>query len=266
MSSSDNPIVENTPILLKSMDEFENERTNLLVKLFHSQIKEQLKDPNKQFILLVNSDISYKKYRSVWTSDPNQVDKLFVELTEKEDQKNPVITPEEQKDIPKLVPIYTVESNDYYTDTETGLQYFPENIFNYDNNNCWKSINKDIPNKELKIIFNKQERIKYIVIDFLDSGIKQYDFEIGYNTGERSSKTGEFTYNFIRDFQDSNKRLVVKTELKDELQFIEFDQPIHSTELILNFTSPEAGVNYLYIIENDLSKESIKTFLNLKVD
>ena len=266
MSSSENPIIEHNPILLKSMDEFENERSSLLVKLFHSQIKEQLKDPNKRFILLVNSDISFNKYRSVWTSDPNQIDKLFVELTEKEDQKDPVITPEEQKDIPKLVPIYTAEANDYYTDIETGLQYFPENIFNYDNNNCWKSINENIPNKELKIIFNKQERIKYIVVDFLDSAQKQYNFEIGYNTGERSSRDGKFIYNFIKDSQNPDKRLVIKTELKDDLQFIEFDQPINSTELILNFTSKEAGVNYLFIIENDLSKEAIKTFLNLKVD
>ena len=89
MSSKDNPIVEDSPTLLTSLDEFENDRSALLIKYIHTVIKEQLKDPNKQFILLVNSDISYKKYRSVWTNNPEQLDKLFVELTEKEDQKNP---------------------------------------------------------------------------------------------------------------------------------------------------------------------------------
>jgi hypothetical protein len=263
MSSPDNPIVEDSPILLTSLDEFENERSALLIKYIHSVIKEQLKDPSKQFILLVNSDISYKKYRSIWTNNPEQLDKLFVELTEKEDQKNPVISPQERKDLPKLIQIYTAEANDYYTDPETGTQHFPENIFNYDNQNDWKST---IPeNKELHIIFSKQERVKYLIVDFLDSKTKQYEFEIGYNTGQRDDR-GKQIYNYIRDPQDSDKRLVVKTELQDELQFIEFGNPILTTELVLNFTSNEAGVNYLFLIENDLTKEAIKTFLEIKID
>jgi hypothetical protein len=263
MSSKDNPIIEDSPILLTSMDEFENERSSLLIKYFHSVIKEQLKDPNKQFILLVNSDISFKKYRSVWTNNPQQIDKLFVELTEKEDQKNPVLTPEQRNDIPKLVPIYTAEASDYYTDPETGTQYFPESIFNYDNNNYWKSVAEG--KKELKIMFSKQERIKYMVIDFLESAKTEYEFEIGYNSGQKGND-GKAIYNFIRDPQDNDKRLSVKTELKDELQFIEFGSPILTTELVLNFTGKEAGVNYLFLIENDLSKEAIKSFLELKIE
>jgi hypothetical protein len=262
MSSSDNPIVEDSPILLKSMDEFESERTALLVKDFHAKIKEQLKDPSKQFILLVNSDISYNKYRSIWTNNPQQLDKLFVELTEREDLKNP-ITPEQQKDVPKLVPIYTAEANDYYTDLETGTQYFPDSVFNYDTSKYWKSIIEE--NKELKIIFQKQERVKYVVIDFLDSINKQYEFEIGYNTGQKDNN-GKKIYSYIRDPNDNDKRLLVKTELKNELQFIEFHTAILTTELVFNFTSKEAGINFLFIIENDVSKETIEAFLEIKID
>lgn len=263
MSSPENPIIENDPVMLKSNDEFLNERTERLIKFFHAEIKEQLKDPSKQFILLVNSDISYKKYRSVWSNNSDQKDKLFAELTEKEDQQNPVITPEEQKDIPKLVPIYTAESNDYYTDPETGLQHFPESIFNYDNNNYWLSKIED--NKELKIIFDKGERIKYIVIDFLDAVNQKYSFEIGFNTTEKDNN-GKPIYQYIADTQDPQKRLIINAEQKDELQFIEFDNPLFTTELILNFVSETAGVNYLFVIENDLSKEAIKAFLEININ
>jgi hypothetical protein len=262
MSSSDNPIVEDSPILLKSMDEFESERSALLVKDFHAKIKEQLKDPSKQFILLVNSDISYKKYRSIWTNNPQQLDKLFVELTEREDLKNP-ISQEQEKDIPRLVPIYTAESNDYYTDQETGTQYFPDSVFNYETSKYWKSVIDE--NKELKIIFQKQERVKYVVIDFLDSLNKQYEFEIGYDTGEKDNN-GKKIYMYIRDPKNADKRLVIKTELKNELQFIEFNTAILTTELVFNFTSKEAGINFLFIIGNDVSKETIEAFLEIKID
>ena len=264
MSSAENPIVENNPVILKSIDEFDNERTDRLIKFFHSTLKEQLADPSKRFILLVNSDISYKKWIAKWSNDPNQLDHLFEELTEKEDQKNPVIVPEEQKDVPKLVPIFSAEANDYYTDPETSIQHFPDNILNYDNNNDWKSIIDG--NKTLRIKFNKTERIKYVVIDFLDSLTKQYEFEIGWNSGIKDKQTGNVIDYYISDPSDPEKRLSVKTELKDSLQYFEFNSPLITTELILNFTSPEAGINYLFPIENDLSKESIEAFLQMKVD
>ena len=104
-----------------------------------------------------------------------------------------------------------------------------------------------------------------MVIDFLDSKNIEYEFEIGYNTDQKD-KDGKFIYSYLRDPQNTDKRLVVKTELKDDLQFIEFNNPILTTEIILNFISKEAGVNYLFIIENDLSKESIKSFLEIKID
>lgn len=262
MSSPENPIVENDPIILKSIDEFDNERTDRLVKFFHAAIKEQLKDPSKHFIVLTNSDISYKKWVAIWSNDPNQMDHLFGELTEKEDQKNPVMPPEEMKDVPKLVPIYSATANDYYTDPETSVQHFAENIFNYDNNNSWKSVIEG--DKELRIGFQKSERVKYLVIDFLDSVNTEYSFEIGWNSGQRDKQTGNLIDYFIPDSQDPSKRLVVKSELKDDLQFIEFNQPLVTNEIILNFVSKEAGVNYLFPIENDLSKEAIKAFLEMK--
>lgn len=262
MSSPENPIVENNPVALKSIDEFDNERTDRLVKFFHSVLKEQLKDPTKQFILLTNSDISYKKWRAEWANDPNQIGHLFEELTEKEDQKNPVVAPEELKDVPKLVPIYGATANDYYTDPETSYQHFPERIFDYDNNNSWKSIIAE--DKELRIQFNKTERIKYVVIDFLDSLTKQYKFEIGWNSGTRDKQTGNLIDYYIPDANKPENRLVVTSELKDDLQFIEFDNALVTNELILNFVSSEAGVNYLFPIENDLSKDAIKAFLELK--
>ena len=264
MSSPENPIVENNPVALKSIDEFDNERTDRLIKFIHSTIKEQLKDPNKQFILLVNSDISYKKWVAKWSNNPQQLDHLFIELTEKEDQKDPVLPPEEIKDIPKLVPIFGATANDYYTDPETARQYFPDNIFNYDNNSAWKSLIEE--DKTLRIQFNKTERIKFVVIDFLDSLTKQYQFEIGWNSGTRDKNTGNYIDYYIPDPTDREKRLVVTTDLKDELQYIEFSEPIITTELILNFTSKEAGVNYLFPIENDLSKEAINAFLEMKSD
>jgi hypothetical protein len=264
MSSPENPIVENNPTALKSIDEFENERTDRLVKSFHTTIKEQLKDPNKQFILLTNSDISFKKWRAVWSNNPNQTDHLFEELTEKEDQKNPVLPPEELKDVPKLVPIYSASANDYYTDPENSRQYFAENIFSYDNNSAWKSILEG--DKTLKIQFNKTERIKYIVIDFLDSKDKQYQFQIGWNSGTRDKQTGSFIDYYIPDSSNPEKRLVITTELKDDLQFIEFSDPLITTELVLNFISPEAGINYLFPIENDLSPEALQTFLQMKIE
>lgn len=262
MSSPENPIVENDPVILKSIDEFDNERTDRLIKFFHSTIKEQLKDPSKQFIMLVNSDISYKKWIAVWSNDPNQTDHLFEELTEKEDQKNPVLPKEEMEDIPKLVPIYSATANDYYTDPETGIQYFPENIFNYDNISSWKSVMDG--NKTLRIQFNKSERIKYIVIDFVDSATKQYTFEIGWNSGIKDHESGKFIDYYIPDADKPENKLLITSELKDDLQFIEFDNALVTSELILNFTSPEAGVNFLFPIENDLSKESIKAFLEMK--
>ncbi len=262
MSSPENPIVEDSPVILTSIDEFDNERTDRLIKFFHTAIKEQLKDPSKQFILLSNSDISYKKWVAVWSNNPNQKDHLFAELTEKEDQKNPVLPPEELKDIPKLVPIFSASANDYYTNPENSIQYFAENIFNYDNNNAWKSVIEG--NKELRIQFNKSERVKYLVIDFLDSREKQYEFEIGWNSGTRDPQTGNLIDYYIQDPNNPTGRLVVKSELRDDLQFIEFDQPLITNEVILNFISPEAGVNYLFPIENDLSKEAIQAFLEIK--
>jgi hypothetical protein len=261
MSSPENPIVENDPVVLKSIDEFDNERTDRLVKFFHANLKPELKDPNKHFIVLTNSDISYKKWRAIWSNDPNQLDHLFAELTEKEDQKNPVLPPEELKDVPKLIPIFSASANDYYTDPETSRQYFPDNIFNYDNNNYWKSIIEE--DKELRIQFQKTERVKYLVIDFLDSTTKQYEFEIGWNSGVRDKKTGNLIDYYIPDSKTGNGRLKVTSELKDELQFIEFSTPLVTNELILNFTSKEAGVNFLFPIENDLSKEAIKAFLEM---
>ena len=87
MSSKDNPIVADSPTLLTSLDEFENDRSALLIKYIHTVIKEQLKDPSKQFILLVNSDISYKKYRSVWTNNPEQLDKTICRTNRKRRSK-----------------------------------------------------------------------------------------------------------------------------------------------------------------------------------
>ena len=260
MSSSENPIVEDNPVMLTSIDEFENERSDRLVKWFHSTLKEQLKDPTKQFIMLSNSDISYKKWVAVWANNPEQVNHLFAELTEKEDQQNPVVPPEVLQDQPKLVPIFAVESNDYYTDPETAVQHFPDNILNYDNNNSWRSIAEG--DKTIRIKFNKTERIKYLVIDFLDSATKQYEFNIGWSSRGANQQLQDY---YISDPAIPDQRLSVQTELKDELQFIEFGTPLVTNEVILNFTSPEAGINYLFPIENDLSPEAIKAFLEINI-
>src|SRR6187551_2376084 len=232
MSSPENPIVENNPVMLTSIDEFENERTERLIKFFHSTLKEQLKDPNKHFILLVNSDISYKKWIAKWSNDPNQVDHLFAELTEKEDQKDPIAPPEELKEVPKIIPIFIVESNDYYTDPETSIQHFPDNILNYDNNNSWKSTIEG--DKTLRIKFNKTEHVKYVVIDFLESLTKQYTFEIGWSSGQRDKNTGAVFDYYISDPTNPEKRLSITTTLKDDLQYFEFGVPLVTTELILN--------------------------------
>lgn len=234
--------------LLAVNDEFTNEKSNLLIKLFHSSIKQYLKDPNKHFKLLVNKNVNNSEYEVIWANDPKDEGMIYV-------PKKDVIEP---KDTSLPRPIFPIDAlaSDYKTD-EDGTQHFPTETLKLTEENYWISDRpiEQIETKTRKIVyrFEKRRPIKYVGINFHNpSELKQvFDISFMIDQYERNGNQKE-----ILAFKD------VSNLPTDGIQIVEFIKPVITDAIALTFQTT-GQINYLIVIENEMTDEQLNMFLSV---
>lgn len=250
----DNRIVPQSKLLLSSVDEFTNDKTDHLVKMFHSSIKAQLHDPDKRFILLVNENVNENEFKVIWANNPQYENTLFIKQPEDERKLlSQSIGKTKISDTPFIVPLKDAMSNSYVT-TDQG-QHFPTEILKYSDNSFWYSDIKE--DKLLTVQFLKLSRVKYIGINFYDPARIQMVFDVMYKTDKRD-ENGEFIIKKIASDLENKP--------EDGIQIIEFKEPILTEEIYLFFKitkSNEAGVNYVIVVSNELTQNGLQMFTNI---
>lgn len=251
---NDNRIVPKSKLLLSSIDEFTNDKTEQLIKLFHSRIKAQLNDPSKKFILLINENMNENEFKVIWANNPLLENKMFVKQPEDERK---LLTPSLSKnlisDTPKIVPLKDAMSNSYVT-TDRG-QHFPTEILKFSDNSFWYSDIKE--DKLLTIQFLKLSRVKYIGINFHEPSRIQMVFDVMYKTDKRDENGEHIIKKVASDLENKPE---------DGIQIVEFKEPILTDEIYLFFKptkSDEAGVNYVIVVENELTQNGMQMFTNI---
>lgn len=260
-----NPINEVPAYAFKSGDEFYNDKALPAIKYIHHSIKSRLGDSEHvQFIILTNTDGSFEKWKAEWANNPNLIGKIFREIKDKSELADPVPIQDTTKapdNYIDVAEIFTAEANDYYTDPDTQVQHFAESIFKYDNDNYWLSKAEGL--KQLKIIFNKVETITNLIIDWYKGTETVYEYKIIYNTTERDSN-GKPIYDYLRD-SETHEPLSLRNDQQSEIQVIQLGELL-TNEIVLEFSSPTGGINYLYPVKNKVSLDTIKSFLQLSSD
>lgn len=247
---NDNRIIGKSKLLLKSIDEFTNDKTEYMVKMFHSKIREQLKDPNKQFIVLTNENMNRNEFKCIFANNPDLKKRKFTMIPEDERQHlKATLNQSRLSDTPKIVPLKDATSNSYVTDEDTYVQHFPTEVLKYNTHNWWYSDIKE--EKLLKIELAKLNRVKYIGINFRDPANIKQSFNVLYKTDK------------LDDKGEPILKMVAKglTNFPDEgIQLVEFEKPILTDEIYLFITSDVAAINYVIAIENELSDKAIAMF------
>lgn len=247
--------------LLAVADEFTNDKSNLLIRYFHSAIKKYLKDPEKHFKLLVNKDVNAKEYEVIWANDPSEEGKIFVNFDTVKDINNfKMGNPNKTVDdtIPKAIKPYDAFATDYKTD-ENGTQHFPTETLMFNDKNYWYS---DTPVEQLdgktRLIsfrFRTPQIIKYVCINFYKPDSIEQIFDIIYETDQFDPKTGN--PKAILAFAN------VKNLMTDGLQIIEFEEPILTKGVSLRYKSNIGAINYVFVLEKELSDAQLNMFLDV---
>lgn len=237
--------------LLETADEFHNDKSSYLIKMFHNAIKQHLLDPEKQFILLTNDDINMTKFTSIWSNDPNKESQKFMMVGAKD-----VLV--KDTDMPVIIQPIDAAATGYTTDNNTNIQHFPTNILKFNNNDYWKNdIKFDmLPDKKrtLSIIFNGMVKVKYLGINFVEPERIKQKFDILFKTDQRTELGEDVYYLAATDFENMEF---------DGIQLITFDDQIVTKEIILDFKSDIGAINYVVAIENVMKEEAMSMFLHV---
>lgn len=235
--------------LLGTADEFHNDKSSYLVKMFHSSIKPYLMNPEKQFILLTNDDVNMTKFTSIWSNDPKKENLKFMAVGEKD-----VVV--RDQDMPKIIQPVDATATDYKTDMNTHIQHFPTNILKFNNNDFWLSDAELNPQEKrvISIRFNGMVKIKYLGINFVDPDKIRQKFDIVFKTDQRTELGEDVYYLAATDFENLEF---------DGIQLITFDDTIVTSEIVLDFKSPIAAINYVIAIENEMKPEALNMFLHV---
>jgi len=241
----------NDVVLLGTADEFHNDKSSYLVKMFHAHIKPYLLHPEKQFILLTNDDINMTKYTSIWANDPTKENLKFMVVGQ-----NDVIV--KDTDMPKIVQPIDARATDYDTDPVTGIQHFPTNILRYSNNDFWKSSKPfaELPNNKraITVLFNGMVKIKYLGINFVDPEKAKQKFDIIFKTDQKTELGEDVYYKAATDFESMDF---------DGIQLVTFDETIVTSEIALDFKSDIGAINYVIAIEQEMKPEALAMFLHI---
>lgn len=234
--------------LLGVADEFHNQKSSYLIKMFHSAIKEHLLNPEKQFILLTNDDINMTKYTSIWANDPSKEHIKFMAVG----NGDVVIR---DKDMPKIIYPKDATATDYKTDPETGVQHFPTNILKFNNKDSWISDVELMAQEKrtLSIVFHGLTKVKYLGVNFVDPDKIKQKFDIIFKTDQRT-ELGEDVYTLAAtDFENMEF---------DGVQLITFVDPIVTTEIVFDFKTIGA-INYVIAIADEMKPEALSMFLHI---
>lgn len=238
-------------ILLGSADEFHNDKSSYLIKLFHSSIKQYLLNPEKQFILLTNDDINMTKFTSIWSNDSNKENQKFMMVGTKD-----ILV--KDTDMPKIIQPIDASATGYTTDPSTQIQHFPTNILKFNNVAMWKCDTsfEELPDKKrtLSVIFNGMVKIKYLGINFVDPEKIKQKFDILFKTDQRTELGEDVYYLAATDFENMEF---------DGIQLITFDDQIVTSEIVLDFKSDIGAINYVVAIENVMREEAMSMFLHV---
>lgn len=253
----------NSPKLLRVPDEFTNDRTNLLVRYFHANIKNSLKDPTKRFRLLENTNVNDNEHKCIWSNDPSEIGKIFVPFDTIKQLTNFKLgnsseTQISDDTIPTLIKPYDASATDYKTDPQTGIQHFPTECLKFNNRNFWFSDTpvEQIPDKVrlISFRFRTPQQISYICINFhLPKEIRQ-TFDVIYET-DRFDNQGN--PQAIVAFKD------VTNLTTEGIQIIGLDKPILTKGLHLRYKSSVGAINYLGVLPNKLSDAQMNMFLDV---
>lgn len=245
--------------LLGVSDEFTNDKSNLLIRYFHAAIKKHLKDPEKRFLLLVNKDINQKEWLVNWSNDPSEEGKTFVAFDMVKDITNfKMGNPTVDNSIPKPIKPYDAYATDYKTD-EDGTQHFPTECLKFNNKNYWYSDTRveqlESQTRLISFRFRTSQIIKYFCINFhLPDKVEQV-FDIIYETNQYDEKTGN--PKAVLAFAN------VKNLMTDGLQIIEFEEPILTKGISLRYKSPIGAINYVFVLDKELSDAQLNMFLDV---
>lgn len=235
--------------LLGTADEFHNDKSSYLIKMFHANIKPYLMNPEKQFILLTNDDINMTKFTSIWSNDPKKENLQFMVVG-----VNDMVV--RDQDMPKIVQPIDAKSTDYDTDKDTGIQHFPTNVLKFNNNDFWRSSTELGPQEKrvLSILFNGIVKVKYLGINFVDPEKINQKFDIVFKTDQRTELGEDVYYLAATDFENLEY---------DGLQLVTFDDTIVTSEIVLDFKSDVGAINYVVAIENVMKAEAMAMFLHI---
>ena len=241
---------KNSKVLLKAVDEFTNDRTNRMLQRIHQKIKNSLRDPNKNFLILENVDIMKEDWICTFANDPNLEKKIFIQKPDINKEENLRSMRQEDSDLPELVEIVDAESLNF-TNDENGTHY-PTDVLKYSNSSYWYSDNP--APKILTLRFKKLSRLAYIGINFHDPEHLDQVLNIAYRTDKRDPATGKV---IIKEIANGIQNLKV-----DSIQLIQFAEPILTYELYITVTSEFAAINYVLGIKNKLSQEALEMFID----
>lgn len=248
----DRKVVRKPKHLLTAHDEFTNAKSDLGIRLFHSEIKKYLDDKTKEFVLLVNNDINKNVWSAKWANNPELIGLEFIEKPDLDVDQN-LSMRQTDSELPITVQIIDASSPSYISD-ENG-QHYPDQVLKYSNSTYWFS---DDPNpKFLTLRFKKMSFVKYIAINFHQPDKYEQTYNILYKTDKHDIETGESLISqIVKD---------VKSQPVDGLQIVVLDKPILTDEIYIDVISPYAAINYITVISNELSEEALDMFINSNV-
>lgn len=253
-------------VLLRSPDEFHNSKTEQLIKLFHSKVKQQLVDstrgsmPDSTTFVLLTSSPNSDEYKCIWANNPNLVGESFAKrqpLEEEEEDVDHMLrmgNELKKSDAPIIVPIKEIGVSHHSTDANG--RHFGSEALKYSKTNYWlagEEFKDEI--KAMTVTLQKLSKVKYIGISFYDpTNIKQV-FDVLYRTESRDEKGNPILKTVVTEISNFQEGLE-----EAELQFIEFEEPVLTREIYLIFKSDVAAVNFIMLIENTLSEEALAMF------
>lgn len=241
--------------ILAVNDEFVNEKSSGLVKYFHSAIKQHLTDPTKQYLLLENTNMNKQRWQVIWANEPTLEGEILVY---EKDSKEFQFRGTKDTTLPK--PIFPIDAlaSDYKTDDD-GTQHFPTECLKLNNDNYWISDRElhliDTRVRKIVFTFPKKQHIKYFGINFYKPDEIKQQFDVSFMTDQYDRRTGDRSE--IPAFKG------VTNLMTEGIQLLEFKNPIITDAIALTYTSRIGAINYVCVIENQMSDEQLEMFLSV---